>query len=181
MTAIWGCFCVVGGLLMGPVGAMDFCWPVGGALRAVGWGGLGSLCAASKVEGLMGARALPSQVYPAGKLQWHFTCSFNFILILISISLIATWGHPCNLEATINGSCGNYGSLLVWGMALSWLLGGRGCGLCPKSRAWRTRASSSEVYLAGKLQWHFTCGFDFRHWLISIWGRFAVLKGLKAH
>ena len=139
MTAIWGCFCVVGGLLMGPVRAMDFCWPVGGALRAVGWGGLGSLCAASKVEGLMGARALPSQVYPAGKLQWHFTCSFNFILILISISLIATWGHPCNLEATINGSCGNYGSLLVWGMALFGCWGEEVVG-CVQSRELDARA-----------------------------------------
>ena len=25
------------------------------------------------------------------------------------------------------------------------------------------RTSPSEVYPAGKLQWHFTCGFDFRH------------------
>ena len=27
----------------------------------------------------------------------------------------------------------------------------------------RAHASPSEVYFAGKLQWHFTGGFDFRH------------------
>ena len=38
----------------------------------------------------------------------------------------------------------------------------------------------SEVYPAGNLQWHFTCGFDFRHglWLPFV-AAFAVLKGLK--
>ena len=52
-------------------------------------------------------------------------------------------------------------------------------GLCPKSRPRRVGASPSEVYPAGKLQWHFTCGFDFRHslWLPFVAG-FAVLKGL---
>ena len=39
--------------------------------------------------------------------------------------------------------------------------------------------SPSEVYPAGKLQWHFNCGFNFRH---SLWlpfeTAFAVLKGL---
>ena len=43
----------------------------------------------------------------------------------------------------------------------------------------RVRVSPSEVYPAGKLQWHFTCGFDFRY---SLWlpfeAAFAVLKGL---
>ena len=39
-----------------------------------------------------------------------------------------------------------------------------------------------EVYPVGKLQGHFTCGFDFRH---SLWLPFvaalAVLKGLRGH
>ena len=53
-------------------------------------------------------------------------------------------------------------------------------GLCPKSRARYVRASPSEVFPAGKLQGHFTCGFDYRH---SLWFplevAFVVLKGLK--
>ena len=36
-------------------------------------------------------------------------------------------------------------------------------GLCPKFRARYVRASPSEVFPAGKLQGHFTCGFDYRH------------------
>ena len=42
------------------------------------------------------------------------------------------------------------------------------------------RASPSKVYPPGKLHWHFTCGFDFRH---SLWlafeAAFVVLKGSK--
>ena len=43
----------------------------------------------------------------------------------------------------------------------------------------RVRASPSEVSPAGKFQWHFTCGFDFRHglWLPFV-AAFAVLRGL---
>ena len=40
---------------------------------------------------------------------------------------------------------------------------GRLARLSPNPRAPRTRVSSSKAYLAGKLQWHFTCGFDLRH------------------
>ena len=42
-------------------------------------------------------------------------------------------------------------------------------------------ASPTEVYPAGKLQWYFTCGFDFRHdlWLPFV-ASFSVLKGLMA-
>ena len=47
----------------------------------------------------------------------------------------------------------------------------------PKLRARRVCASLSEVYPAGKLQWHFTCGFGFSLWLPFVAG-FAVLKGL---
>ena len=39
-------------------------------------------------------------------------------------------------------------------------------------------ASPSEVSPARKLQWHFTCGFDFRHSLWFVFVGFAVLKGL---
>ena len=47
--------------------------------------------------------------------------------------------------------------------------GGSACGLCPK---WElgARASPSEFYPAGKLQWQFTCGFDFGHCLWSLEG-----------
>ena len=38
--------------------------------------------------------------------------------------------------------------------------GGRGGGLWGVSKA---ESSACEVYPAGKLQWQFTCGFDFRH------------------
>ena len=48
-------------------------------------------------------------------------------------------------------------------------------GLCPK---FSSRALPSEVYPAGKLQWHFTCGFNFSLWLPFV-GGFAVLKGLN--
>ena len=59
--------------------------------------------------------------------------------------------------------------------------GGEGCKFvgCVQSREFGVRTSPSEVYPAGKLQWHFTCGFDFRH---GVWLPFeaalAVLKGL---
>ena len=54
----------------------------------------------------------------------------------------------------------------------------RGC--CAMSRVRLARASAFEVYYAGKLQWHFTYGFDFRHslWLPFV-AAFAVLKGLN--
>ena len=39
----------------------------------------GSLWAVSKVESSPRARLVsPSEVYPTGKLQWHFTCGFDF-------------------------------------------------------------------------------------------------------
>ena len=54
------------------------------------------------------------------------------------------------------------------------------CGLCPESRARRVRVSPSKFYPADKLQWHFTCGFDFGHslWLPFV-ATFAVRKGLR--
>ena len=40
-------------------------------------------------------------------------------------------------------------------------------GMCTKLSAWRTCALFSEVYSAGKLRWHFTCGFDFRRFSVN--------------
>ena len=66
-------------------------------------------------------------------------------------------------------------------LALSglWGDGGEGGAVSKVERSARVRVSPSEVYHAGKLQWHFTCGFDFRY---SLWlpfeAAFAVLKGL---
>ena len=75
---------------------------------------------------------------------------------------------------------GGWDGLLGWsvwagGLGEGWVA----YGLCPKSRGRRTRASPFEVHPAGKFQWHFTCGFDFRHslWLPFV-AAFAVLKGL---
>ena len=47
----------------------------------------------------------------------------------------------------------------------SWSFPGCGgdCGLCLKLVGRRACASRYEVSPAGKLQCHFTCGFDFRH------------------
>ena len=65
------------------------------------------------------------------------------------------------------------------GMALSGRDCGEACGLCPRSRSRWERASASGVYPAGKLQWHFACGFDFRHGLWSPFvTAFSVLGGL---
>ena len=46
--------------------------------------------------------------------------------------------------------------------------------------AWVYPAGKLQVYPPGKFQWHFTCGFDFRHslWLPFV-GGFAVLRGLN--
>ena len=149
------------GLLMVPVGNMGPIWP--GEERRGNWG--------LWTEGReLGGRASLSEVYAAGRLQWHFACGFDFRYSL--------WLPLSGPEGAIDGSCGND--------RVPFSLGGRAwggpCGLCPKSRAWSIRASLSEVYLAGKFQWHFTCGLDFRHslWLPFVTA-FAVLKGLKKH
>ena len=42
--------------------------------------------------------------------------------------------------------------------------------VCVQSRELGARASPSEFYPAGKLQWQFTCGFDFGHCLWSLEG-----------
>ena len=58
------------------------------------------------------------------------------------------------------------------GMALSGPDCGEACGLCPGSRSRWERASASGVSPAGKLQWHFACGFDFRH---GLWSPFVTV------
>ena len=73
-------------------------------------------------------------------------------------------------------ACLAFRGLSCWGASLAlclwfrfWAWGcascGGACGLCLESRVRRECASSSEVCPTGKLQWHFTCGFDFRHGL----------------
>ena len=53
------------------------------------------------------------------------------------------------------------------------------CGLCPNSRAHCAGTSFSGICPAGKLQWHFTFGFEFRHGLWLLFGAAsAVLKEL---
>ena len=86
--------------------------------------------------------------------------------------------------AFINGSCGDYGSLLAWDGPFR-AVGGGGGGVgwlwaVSKVKSSARARLASNFYPAGKLQWHFTCGFDFRQ---SLWlpfeAAFAVLKGLN--
>ena len=89
-------------------------------------------------------------------------------------SMIAICGRFCSAGGgVINSSSVYYGFFLYWEWSFQFC--GGAYGLCLKSRAQRTRLS----YPAGKLQWHFTCGFKFRHslWLPFVAG-FAALKGL---
>ena len=83
----------------------------------------------------------------------------------------------CLLEVILIFCVSVEGWGLVWcrlalvpmrGLGLSGLggwWGGGGLVGCvrPRSRARRTRVSPSDDYPAGRLQWDFTCGFDFRH------------------
>ena len=63
-----------------------------------GGGGRGSLWAVPKVESSGRARASSPEVYPAGKLQWHFTCRFDF-----RQSMIAICGRFCSPEGVQGG------------------------------------------------------------------------------
>ena len=58
---------------------------------------LSGLCPGSKVR--VCARSLPSGIYAAAELQWHFACCFDFGSGL--------WG-------VVDDSCGGYGSFLGW-------------------------------------------------------------------
>ena len=131
--------------------------------------------------------APPSGVYSAGRLQWRFACTFGFG----HGSVVAIGGRFCGpgWEGGYWWFLWKQWVFFGLGVALSGLWGGRLCvpGLIllvgfggavlvvsvlgivcdyywrpflPKSRA---RAPHFKVYHAGKLQWHFTCGFDFRH------------------
>ena len=82
-------------------------------------------------------------------VYWWFLCEL-WVFVGVGVALSRLWGW---------GTCGV-------GVALSRLWGWGACGLCPGSRAWRAGTSPSKVFPAGKLQWHFTCGFNFRH---SLW------------
>ena len=72
-------------------------------------------------------------------------------------------------------SCGNCVSFFAWGSPF-WGGEWRGRGLVGCVQ----HASLSEVCPADKFQWHFTCGFHFRHSIrLPFVVAFAVLKGLK--
>ena len=94
-----------------------------------------------------------SRVAPRGILAFGiggggFMCGTN-----MDINLFLLW-VAMSIGLALSGLCACVG-----------LEGGRGvaCGLCAKARTWRTHVSPSQLYPAGKVQWHFTCGFDFRH------------------
>ena len=95
------------------------------------------------------------------KILNHFSMTqkrFN----LVMKALFDNFGN--NIGVKVGDSFLETGVLFVskfYRLTLSRLWGAYG--LCRKSRARRARASPSEVYLAGKLQWHFTCGFDCGH------------------
>ena len=49
------------------------------------------LWAASKVESSARARASPSEVYLAGKIQWHFTCGHSLWLPFVAGFTVLNW------------------------------------------------------------------------------------------
>ena len=63
---------------MVPEGTMGPFWPGDSPFWTVWWGRGAGLQVVSKFESSALARAMPSEVYPAGKLQKHFTCGFHF-------------------------------------------------------------------------------------------------------
>ena len=108
-----------------------WCLRVSAGPRGIGGGSL-----VGRVNGSTRASTSLSEVYPVGKLQWHFTCGFDF-----RHSMIAICGRFCSSEGVINSSCGNYGSFLTWRKPFpDFFLGGGTCGLCPKSSFHRVRA-----------------------------------------
>ena len=122
-------------------------WPFPGCV-GVGVGG-GGFVGYVQGRGLDGC-ASPSGVYPDGRLQWCFTCGFDFRHGLW-LSFVATFAILKELLM-----------VPVWTMSLFWIEDGP---------FWAVGG--------GILQWHFTCGFDFRHglWLPFV-AAFAVLRGL---
>ena len=116
---------------------------------------------------------LAFEVYHAGRLQWHFTCGFDFGHGLWSL-FIAGFTVLKGLLVVPVGTMGYFSPSHKLFKAVGEPMGS------VQSRELGTLAPPSEVYYAGKLQWHFTCGFDFRHsrWSPFVAG-FAVLKGLR--
>ena len=108
--------------------------------------------------------------FRVGRLQWHFTCGFDLghvrhSLWLPFVAAFAVVGGGGG-GGSVSGSCGSCGGL----RAVS------------KVECLARGVSPSDVYPAGKLPWHFACGFDFIHslWLPFV-AAFAVLKGLIDH
>ena len=56
-----------------------------------GRGGAYGLCPKLKVESSARARASPSEVYPAGKLQWHFTCGHSLWWPFVAGFAVLNW------------------------------------------------------------------------------------------
>ena len=159
---------------MVPVGTMGSSWPGVSPFRAV----VNLICCVQGRE-LRALRASFSGVYPARGLQWRFNSGFGFRygLWLPFVAGFAVLGSGGAGLLMIPVGTMAYGFFLTWG----WPFQGCGgaCGLCPKSRDRCTRLVFRS-YPAGKVQRHFTFGFDFRHslWLPFVAG-FAVLKGSK--
>ena len=136
----------------------------GGSLLAWGWlfPGCRGACGCLWDRGL-GGRASSSGVYPAVGLQWRFACGFGF-------------GRGLGLSFAACLSVLRSEWVLF---RLGWPFPGcrRACRLCLDQEL-SARTSSWRVYPAGKLQRHFTCGFDFRHLRLLFVVRLSVLKGL---
>ena len=134
-----------------------------------GGGGGGSLWAVPKVEGSAHIPRLPGSIHLVG-----FSDTLLVVSILGMVYMIAICGCFCSPEGVINGSCGRYGSFSAWDSPF-WAVGegrGEGGGLVGfvQSCELSVHAWPSDVYPNAKLQWHFTCGFDFRYslWLPSL-------------
>ena len=130
------------------------------------------LCPISKVQRACNS---PFEVYHAGRLQWHFTCGFDFGHGLWSL-FITGFAVLKRLLVVPVGTTGYFSPSHKHFKAVGESMG------FVQSRELGTLAPPSEIYYAGKLQWHFTCGFDFRHspWSPFVAG-FAALKGFNKH
>ena len=166
-------FAVLNGLLVVPVWAMGLCWCGSGPFPAMGGGG-GGLWFVSKVEGLarehLAFRGLSCR--EALVTFYHFTCGFDFGHGLW-LPFLAAFALLRGLLMVPVGSMGPFWPGDRPFQAVGELLG------YVQNRELSPRASPSKVFPAGKLQWHFTCGFNFRHslWLPFV-AAFAALKGL---
>ena len=174
MIAIWGLFCgpewFIGGSCVGYGSLLVWKWPFPG----YGGGGGGGLWFVSKVEGLarehLAFRGLSCR--EALVTFYHFTCGFDFGHGLW-LPFLAAFALLRGLLMVPVGSMGPFWPGDRPFQAVGELLG------YVQNRELSPRASPSKVFPAGKLQWHFTCGFNFRHslWLPFV-AAFAALKGL---